>query len=85
MKVCIIGCGAIGGLYGAHLARLDDVEVWAFDLAREHVDAINRNGLRLTGLSDFVVHRTCPDQGRGNPRMRVRYYCDKNHVHPFGH
>ena len=55
MKVCIIGCGAIGGLYGAHLARLDDVEVWAFDLAREHVDAINENGLRLTGLSDFVA------------------------------
>ena len=55
MKVCIIGCGAIGGLYGAHLARLDDVEVWAFDLAREHVDAINENGLRLTGLSDFTA------------------------------
>ena len=35
MKVCIIGCGSIGGLYGAHLARLDDVEVWAFDLDRE--------------------------------------------------
>ena len=55
MKVCIIGCGSIGGLYGAHLARLDDVEVWAFDLARDHVDAINKNGLRLTGLSDFVA------------------------------
>ena len=55
MKVCIIGCGAIGGLYAAHLARLDDVEVWAFDLAREHVDAINKNGLRLTGLSDFTA------------------------------
>ena len=55
MKVCVIGCGAIGGLYAAHLARLDDVEVWAFDLAREHVDAINKNGLRLTGLSDFVA------------------------------
>ena len=55
MKVCIVGCGAIGGLYAAHLARLDDVEVWAFDLAREHVDAINKNGLRLTGLSDFVA------------------------------
>ena len=41
MKVCIIGCGSIGGLYGAHLARLDDVEVWAFDLDRAHVDAIN--------------------------------------------
>ena len=55
MKVCIVGCGSIGGLYGAHLARLDDVEVWAFDLDREHVDAINTNGLRLTGLSDFVA------------------------------
>ena len=55
MKVCIVGCGAIGSLYAAHLARLDDVEVWAFDLAREHVDAINKNGLRLTGLSDFVA------------------------------
>ncbi len=55
MKVCIIGCGAIGGLYAAHLAMLNDVEVWAFDLAREHVDAINKNGLRLTGLSDFTA------------------------------
>ena len=65
MKICIIGCGAIGGLYAAHLARLDDVEVWAFDLDRGHVDAINENGLRLTGLSDFTatVHaRTVVDE-----------------------
>ena len=55
MKVCIIGCGSIGGLYGAHLARLEDVEVWAFDLDQKHVDAINEDGLRLTGLSDFVA------------------------------
>ncbi|MBK6678377.1 MAG: ketopantoate reductase family protein [Rhodocyclaceae bacterium] len=55
MKVCIIGCGAIGSLFGAHLAKLPDVEVWAYDPNREHVDAINRNGLRLTGLADFVA------------------------------
>lgn len=54
MKVCIIGCGAIGSLFGAHLARLSDVEVWAYDPNAEHVDAINKNGLRLTGLADFV-------------------------------
>ncbi len=53
MKVCVIGCGAIGSLYAAHLGKLDDVEVWAYDLNQEHVDAINKNGLRLTGLSDF--------------------------------
>jgi 2-dehydropantoate 2-reductase len=55
MKVCIIGCGAIGSLYAAHLGKLDDVEVWAYDLNQEHVDAINKNGLRLTGLSDFTA------------------------------
>ncbi|MFQ5660237.1 MAG: ketopantoate reductase family protein [Gammaproteobacteria bacterium] len=55
MRICIIGCGAIGSLFGAHLARLEDVEVWAFDLDQAHVDAINKNGLRLTGESDFVA------------------------------
>ena len=83
MKVCIVGCGSIGGLYGAHLARLDDVEVWAFDLAREHVDAINKNGLRLTGLSDFVATVHARTEVSGDPRMRVRHYSDENHVHPF--
>ena len=56
MKVCIIGCGAIGSLFGAHLARLEDVEVWAYDLDKAHVDAINRNGLRLSGESDVHSH-----------------------------
>jgi len=55
MKVCIIGCGAIGSLYAAHLGKLDDIEVWAYDLNQSHVDAINKNGLRLTGLSDFTA------------------------------
>lgn len=52
MKVCIVGCGAIGSLFAAHLAKLDDVEVWAFDLDQAHIDAINANGLRLSGASD---------------------------------
>ena len=55
MRICIIGCGAIGSLFGAHLGRLDDVEVWAYDPYQAHVDAINANGLRLTGKSDFVA------------------------------
>lgn len=63
MKVCIIGCGAIGSLFAAHLGRLDDVEVWAYDPDQAHVDAINQNGLRLTGLSDIVV----PVKARTNP------------------
>ena len=54
MKVCVVGCGAVGSLFAANLARLDDVEVWAYDLAQEHVDAINANGLRLSGAGEVV-------------------------------
>jgi 2-dehydropantoate 2-reductase len=65
MNICIVGCGAIGGLYAAHLARLPELEVWGYDVSREHVDAINRDGLRLTGCVDLrapVRARTDPDQ-----------------------
>lgn len=54
MRICIVGCGAVGSLFAANLAQLDDVEVWAYDLAQAHVDAINRDGLRLTGAGDVV-------------------------------
>ena len=45
MRVAIVGCGAVGSLFAAHLAQLDDVEVWAYDLDAAHVDAINASGL----------------------------------------
>ena len=54
-RVCVVGCGAIGSLYAAHLARLDDVEVWAVDPRAEHVAAINEHGLRVTGRVSFVA------------------------------
>jgi 2-dehydropantoate 2-reductase len=54
VRVCIVGCGAVGSIFAANLAQLDDVEVWAYDLAREHVDAINANGLRLSGAGEVV-------------------------------
>jgi 2-dehydropantoate 2-reductase len=54
MRVCIVGCGAVGSIFAANLAQLDDLEVWAYDLAREHVDAINANGLRLSGAGEVV-------------------------------
>jgi 2-dehydropantoate 2-reductase len=54
MRVCVVGCGAVGSLFAANLALLDDVEVWAFDVSRPHVDAINARGLKLTGAGDVV-------------------------------
>jgi 2-dehydropantoate 2-reductase len=52
--VCVVGCGAVGSLFAAQLAQLDDVEVWAYDLDRAHVDAVNAEGLRLTGAGEVV-------------------------------
>ena len=54
MRICIVGCGAVGSLFAANLARLEDVDVWAFDTAQAHVDAINEHGLRLSGAGDVV-------------------------------
>ena len=54
MRVCVVGCGAVGSLFAANLATLEDVEVWAFDAARAHVDAINRDGLRLVGAGEVT-------------------------------
>ena len=54
MRVCVVGCGAVGSLFAANLAQLEGVEVWAYDLSREHVDAINANGLRLSGAGEVV-------------------------------
>jgi 2-dehydropantoate 2-reductase len=54
VRVCVVGCGAVGSLFAANLAQLEDVEVWAYDLAREHVDAINADGLRLSGAGEVV-------------------------------
>jgi 2-dehydropantoate 2-reductase len=52
VKVCVVGCGAVGSLFAAQLATLEDVEVWAYDLDRDHVDAINERGLRLVGAGE---------------------------------
>ena len=54
MKLCVVGCGAVGSLFAANLAQLEDVDVWAFDLAGAHVQAINERGLRLSGAGEVV-------------------------------
>jgi 2-dehydropantoate 2-reductase len=64
VRICVVGCGAIGGLYAAHLAQLPELEVWAYDVSPEHVDAINRDGLRVTGQRSLVgVVRAARDPG----------------------
>jgi 2-dehydropantoate 2-reductase len=54
MRICVVGCGAVGSLFAANLATLDDVEVWAFDLNEAHVESIKINGLKLIGAGEVV-------------------------------
>jgi len=55
MRICIIGCGAVGSLFAAHLAKAGEAEIWAYDVWKEHTDAIREKGLRLTGAAEFTA------------------------------
>jgi 2-dehydropantoate 2-reductase len=55
MRSLIWGAGAIGGTLGAYLARAG-ADVTMVDTAVEHVEAITRRGLRVTGpIDEFTV------------------------------
>jgi len=54
MRICVVGCGAVGSLFAANLATLTDVEVWAFDLDEAHVNAIKNDGLQLRGAGEVI-------------------------------
>lgn len=64
-RVCIIGCGAIGSLYAAHLARV--AEVWAMVRRKDHAEALNRDGLRVSGTHNFSVKLRAIDDCRELP------------------
>ena len=56
MNVCVAGAGTIGSLLAGHLGRVADVSV----LVRrdEHAHALNEEGLRVSGRSDFTTRVT---------------------------
>ena len=56
MRSLIWGAGAIGGTLGAYLARAGH-HVTFVDTVDEHIDAIGRQGLRITGpVAEFTAH-----------------------------
>ena len=55
-RVCVIGAGSIGSLFAGHLAQVADVSV--LTRREDHAEALNREGLRVTGRSDLHVRVT---------------------------
>ena len=72
MRICVVGCGAVGSLFAANLATLDDVEVWAFDLNESHMDAIKKNGLQLVGAGEVVGRPHATTDPARAPALRLR-------------
>jgi 2-dehydropantoate 2-reductase len=68
MRICVIGCGAVGSLFAAHLAKAGEAEVWAYDVWKEHTDAIRTNGLRLSGAADFTAKLNATSDAKSLPR-----------------
>ncbi|MEL0082935.1 MAG: ketopantoate reductase family protein [Gammaproteobacteria bacterium] len=52
-KVLVVGAGAIGGVFASYFAKVSDVTI--FDVNQAHVDAINANGLKLSGETEAVT------------------------------
>jgi 2-dehydropantoate 2-reductase len=67
VKICIVGCGAIGSIFGAHLARLEDVEVHAYDVSKGQTRAITERGLRISGAADFTARLHATSDAREIP------------------
>src|SRR5258706_11091414 len=68
MKIAVVGCGAVGSLFAAHLAKAGEVEVWAYDVWKEHIDAIRGSGLRISGASEFTVRLNATSDPKSLPR-----------------
>jgi len=68
-RVCIVGAGVIGSLYAGHLAQVCDVSV--LTRRREHADALNRDGLRVSGKSDRHAKVSASDDPAALPPFDV--------------
>lgn len=68
MKICVVGCGAVGSLFAAHLAKAGEAEVWAYDVSKEHTEAIRKSGLRLSGAADLTAKLDATSDPKQLPR-----------------
>jgi 2-dehydropantoate 2-reductase len=74
-RICIIGCGSIGSLYAAHLARVS--EVWAFVRRADHAQALNEHGLRVSGSHELHANLRATNDPSTLPQFDLGIVCSK--------
>jgi 2-dehydropantoate 2-reductase len=80
LTVAIVGAGAIGGLLGAHLSRVDDVIV----IARgPHLAAMREHGITVrSAAGELVAHPECTDDIEAAGRAGIVFITLKAHSIP---
>jgi 2-dehydropantoate 2-reductase len=75
VRACVVGAGAIGSLFAAHLATVVDVVV----LTRrgDHARALNEEGLRVSGRHDFTARVTAASDPRELPDFELAILATK--------
>lgn len=66
-RVCVIGAGTIGSLLAGHLSRV--CEVWVLTRRAEHAEALEREGLRISGKSELVGRVRATSEAAQLPRF----------------
>jgi 2-dehydropantoate 2-reductase len=77
LKICIVGCGAVGSLFAAHLAQTSEAEIWVYDVWKDHVEAIRKNGLRISGAADFTAKLNATSDPNELPRCDYGIFATK--------
>jgi 2-dehydropantoate 2-reductase len=74
-RVCIVGAGVIGSLFAGHLARVCEVSV--LTRRREHADALNAQGLRVSGKTECHATVVATDDPDALPEFDVAIVATK--------
>jgi 2-dehydropantoate 2-reductase len=74
-RVCVVGAGVIGSLFAGHLAQVVDVSV--LTRRRAHADALNAEGLRISGRSELTARVTATDDPEALPAFDVAIVATK--------
>ena len=74
-RVCIVGAGVIGSLFAGHLAHVCEISV--LTRRRAHAEALNADGLRVSGKSDRHASVTATDDPDALPGFDVAIIATK--------